>query len=172
MKSYPYCGLAEIFEESQLKPVGTSVEDFKELDTFIQRHESDFLHDGGIFTFVISREGVLKLAVRRSEHVACAGRQDVLSAGEIGFLREKGSWVVDTISNHSRGYCPEPESWPVVESVLSGLDIGFPDYWTTVFHFRQCEQCGQVSILKEYDPFCPFCEIELPSKWNITPTLG
>ncbi|MEU6730442.1 hypothetical protein ABZ917_42625 [Nonomuraea wenchangensis] len=35
-------------------------------------------------------DGVLLLAPRRSEHVACAGGRPVLSAGEISFAREAG----------------------------------------------------------------------------------
>ncbi|CAM5508234.1 hypothetical protein STANM309S_03657 [Streptomyces tanashiensis] len=40
------------------------------------------------FTFVVGTDGILRLAPRRSEHVACAGGAMVLSAGEIGFVRE------------------------------------------------------------------------------------
>lgn len=36
-------------------------------------------------TFVIDSSGILRLAPRRSEHVACAGGGPVLSAGEVTF---------------------------------------------------------------------------------------
>lgn len=39
------------------------------------------------FTFVVDLAGVLRLAPRHSEHVACAGGRDVLAAGEITFSR-------------------------------------------------------------------------------------
>ena len=38
-------------------------------------------------TFVIGVDGVLRVADRRSEHVACAGGGDVLSAGELTAIR-------------------------------------------------------------------------------------
>ncbi|PSM45330.1 hypothetical protein C6Y14_00035 [Streptomyces dioscori] len=40
------------------------------------------------FTFMVGVDGALRLAPRRSEHVACAGGAMVLSAGEISFVRE------------------------------------------------------------------------------------
>jgi hypothetical protein len=37
------------------------------------------------FTYVVDVDGVLRLAPRRSEHVACAGGGEVLGAGEVTF---------------------------------------------------------------------------------------
>ncbi|MEV4174966.1 hypothetical protein [Nonomuraea sp. NPDC049709] len=46
------------------------------------------------FTFVVDLDGTLRLAARRSEHVACAGGRPVLSAGEIAFERSAAGWNV------------------------------------------------------------------------------
>lgn len=59
------------------------------------------------FTFVVGLDGTLRLAPRRSEHVACAGGAMVLNAGEIGFVREADRWAVSEVSNQSTGYCPD-----------------------------------------------------------------
>jgi hypothetical protein len=62
------------------------------------------------FTFVVALDGLLRLAPRRSEHVACAGGADVTAAGEMGFARGAGRWAVDEVTNHSTGYCPDLDS--------------------------------------------------------------
>ena len=61
---------------------------------------------GEPFTFVVDLEGVLRLAPRRSEHVACAGGRPVLSAGEVSFERGPDGWEVTSATNQSTGYCP------------------------------------------------------------------
>src|SRR6185369_17742 len=65
------------------------------------------------FTFVVALDGELRLAPRRSEHVALAGGHDVLAAGEIAFAAASG-WYVVEVTNQSTGYCPDPDSWPAV----------------------------------------------------------
>jgi hypothetical protein len=71
------------------------------------------------FTFVVSLDGQLRLAPRRSEHVDCAAGQPVLAAGEVLFSQDWAGWSVIEISNQSAGYCPDPDSWP-------GQDAGPP----------------------------------------------
>lgn len=58
------------------------------------------------FTVVVGTDAALRLAPRRSEHVACADGEAVLSAGEIGFTREAARSVVVDVSNHSTGVLP------------------------------------------------------------------
>src|SRR5687767_10159400 len=69
-------------------------------------------------TFVVSAEGVLLVADRHSEHVACAGGRPVRAAGELCFALEGGRATVTRASNQSTGYCPEPESWADVAAAL------------------------------------------------------
>ncbi|WP_405523031.1 hypothetical protein [Streptomyces canus] len=59
------------------------------------------------FTFVVALDGLLRLAPRRSEHVACAGGADVRAAGEMGFARAADRWAVHEVTNHSTGYWPD-----------------------------------------------------------------
>ncbi|QIY75502.1 hypothetical protein HEP84_47200 [Streptomyces sp. RLB1-33] len=42
------------------------------------------------FTFVAGTDGALRLAPRRSEHVACASGDRALGAGEVSFYRDAG----------------------------------------------------------------------------------
>ena len=59
-------------------------------------------------TFVVGEDGLLRLAPRRSEHVACAGGGRVAAAGEMVVDR---SGEIAEVSNQSTGYCPEPTCW-------------------------------------------------------------
>src|SRR5258705_4356358 len=82
------------------------------------------------FTFAIGVDGVLRLAPRRSEHVACAGGGAVLSAGEIGFARSDDGWLVREVAHQSTGYCPDADSWPAVAAALERAELAAPAGFT------------------------------------------
>ncbi|WP_408994721.1 hypothetical protein [Streptomyces sp. 1268] len=119
------------------------------------------------FTFVVSTDGMLRLAPRRSEHVACAGGENVLSAGEISFTREADRWVVDDVSNQSTGYCPDVVSWPAVAHALDAIELGHPSRFTHHVVFRRCPGCQEHNIVREDDFVCVFCGSDLPKAWNL-----
>ncbi|WP_405828075.1 MULTISPECIES: hypothetical protein [unclassified Streptomyces] len=119
------------------------------------------------FTFVVDTAGVLRLAPRRSEHVACAGGGPVLGAGEIGFRRESGRWVVREVSNQSTGYCPDAGSWTAVADALDAAGIGHPPGFTHEVVFRRCPSCRELNIVREEDFVCVFCDGALPREWNV-----
>ncbi|MGW6057381.1 hypothetical protein [Streptomyces sp. NPDC055189] len=119
------------------------------------------------FTFVVGTDGVLRLAPRRSEHVACAEGESVLSAGEIGFTREADRWVVDDVSNQSTGYCPDVSSWPSVCRALDRAGLGRPSGFTHEVVFRRCPGCREHNIVREADFVCVFCGGDLPGVWNV-----
>ncbi|SET14596.1 hypothetical protein [Nonomuraea wenchangensis] len=123
------------------------------------------------FTFVVGADGVLLLAPRRSEHVACAGGRPVLSAGEISFARQAGRWVVGDVSNHSTGYCPDVGSWPSVAQALDRAGLGRPSGFTHEVVFRRCPGCQEHNIVRESDFVCVFCGGDLPEKWNVDPPV-
>lgn len=81
----------------------------------------DIIDAGEPLTFVIDLRGDLRLAPRRSEHVACAGGEPVLSAGEITFERGADGWEVTSVTNLSTGYCPEASSWPAAGRALDRI---------------------------------------------------
>lgn len=119
-----------------------------------------------IATFVICEDGVLRLADRRTEHVACAGGEPVLAAGEITLEspREGQVYVVEA-TNQSTGYCPEPECWDALARALESIGTRHPERFTTEFTFRRCPACGQINIVKE-DLSCGVCGTQLPEHWN------
>ncbi|HJY76311.1 MAG TPA: hypothetical protein VKE95_06740 [Burkholderiales bacterium] len=128
---------------------------------------SDFDRSGrNIQTFVVSEDGSLRVADRRSEHVACAGGAAVLAAGEITFLRIGTSVEAEEVTNQSTGYCPEPESWNAMAEALARAGIRGPGRYSTEFVFRRCEHCGQINIVKEGIFECVVCNHALPATWN------
>lgn len=121
------------------------------------------------FTFVVDTGGFLRLAPRRSEHVACAGGGRVLSAGEIGFARRDGRWTVHEVSNQSTGYCPDVDSWPAVVEALDRIGLEHPREFTFEFVFRRCNRCQERNIVREGEFACVFCGDDLPLSWNVDP---
>ncbi|MFE2723046.1 hypothetical protein [Kitasatospora sp. NPDC059327] len=119
------------------------------------------------FTFVVDAGGVLRLAPRRSEHVVCAGGEEVLSAGEMSFREESGRWVIDEVSNQSTGYCPDVVSWPAVAEALDRMGIRRPSGFTYEVVFRRCRSCRELSIVREEDFVCVLCDEGLPREWNV-----
>lgn len=118
-------------------------------------------------TFVIDAEGLLRVADRGSEHVACAGGRPVLSAGEMYFRQTENGWRVKEASNQSTGYCPEPESWPAVAAALDRAGIPHPGRFTHELVFRRCPACGERSIVKDGWFTCGMCGADLPGTWNL-----
>jgi hypothetical protein len=121
------------------------------------------------FTYVVGVDGVVRLAPRRSEHVACAGGGDVLAAGEISFLRQPSGWTVGEVTNQSTGYCPDTDCWPAVASALDRAGLARPDGFTTGFVFRRCEFCFYLNVVKDEDFTCCLCGEDLPPMWNVDP---
>ena len=117
-----------------------------------------------IATYVIDGEGYLRLADRRSEHVACAEGMPVQAAGEMTFHTRTGD--VLEISNQSTGYCPEAASWSAVEAALDAFEIAHPREFTLAIEFRRCPSCEERNVVKDGWYFCDLCGAELPQDWN------
>jgi hypothetical protein len=115
---------------------------------------------------VIDLVGMLRLAPRRSEHVACAGGAPVLSAGEITFVHDDGRWRAGEISNQSTGYCPDLTSWAAVRQALDRAGIDHPGRFTCPIVFRRCPRCQERNIVKDEYYVCAICDTELPGMWN------
>jgi len=165
-RTYRYVGPPEILMKSRSAPKGVAITSADDLRTWIkttgQRAGSQI-----VATFVIDANGSLLIADRRSEHVACAGGEPVLSAGEIGFLVDDGELEVIEVSNQSTGYCPEPESWPQVASALDRIPFEHPGMFTQKIVFRRCTSCNQINIVKDAWMVCLFCGKDLPANWNV-----
>ncbi|MDN3358888.1 hypothetical protein [Actinomadura sp. DC4] len=118
------------------------------------------------FTFVVDLAGVLRLAPRRSEHVACAGGSAVLGAGEITFARDGERWAVEDISNQSTGYCPDLTSWAAVRHALDRAGLAHPGRFTAPIVFRLCPGCHERNLVKDGHFACAICGAALPERWN------
>lgn len=122
---------------------------------------------GEAYTYVVDVVGVLRLAPRRSEHVACAAGDEVLAAGEMTFDKGADGWAVTDVTNQSTGYCPEPSCWPAVAEALEHAGIGHPSRFTAEFVFRRCPDCAQLNIVKNGVFACDVCGADLPAEWNV-----
>ncbi|MFE8014178.1 hypothetical protein ACFU3O_15735 [Streptomyces antibioticus] len=160
-RRYGYVGPEDIRRAALLDAGGGRViRSAADLDAYV----SD---EGEPYTYVVGLDGLLRLAPRRSEHVACADGGDVLGAGEISLRRGPDGWEVLEISNQSTGYCPDPDSWPAVAAALDRLGVGRPDRFTHALVFRRCEHCGERNVVREAVFVCVFCDADLPHAWNL-----
>ena len=161
VRIYRYVGPPSFREAAIRKSaLGCAIEQPSDLQRWIERNWNDAEADNMLMaTFTVSCMGKLYLAPRRSEHVACAGGQDVLSAGEIGFSKAAQAVYV---SNQSTGYCPEPESWPAVAAALVAVPIACPQDFTLKVIFRSCPACQSRNIVKDNWFACALCNATLP----------
>lgn len=164
---YQYVGPEEIRLRSAQSPTGRAIESASNLRQWLRITEQRPNRDGLIpLTFVVDEHGILRVADRGSEHIACSGGLPVLSAGEMFFSDEDTAIKLIEVSNQSTGFCPEPESWPVVASALDRVGIAHPGYFTAAITFRRCPACGQRNIVKDGWFVCDVCDAELPAVWN------
>ena len=151
---YRYVGPADVRAATAGSPPGRPIRSI----TDVTRDDLD-----EPLTYVVGLDGILRVAPRRSEHVACAAGSDVLGAGELTIAGD-GS-VVD-ITNQSTGYCPDLVSWAAVEAALRRAGLGTPDGFTAAVVFRRCPGCGERNIVRDDDLVCAICGADLPSDWN------
>ncbi|RPE41493.1 hypothetical protein EDD90_4579 [Streptomyces sp. Ag109_O5-1] len=165
-RGYRYVGPAELAVMSpQSTGAGALITSASDFSTWVGRQSPAELAEP--FTYVVDLDGRLRLAPRRSEHVACAGGAAVLGAGEITFVREADRWTVSEVSNQSTGYCPDLTSWPAVARALDRIPLGHPSGFTYEVVFRRCPRCAEHNIVREADFVCVFCGSELPTTWNV-----
>lgn len=163
-RQYHYIGPAEIRNTARTQPSGTSILCVADLRTWLASTTTEHTQEGyWIATFTISIDKRLQLANRRSEHIACAAGGPVLSAGELTIDQ---NYEVAEISNQSTGFCPEPESWWVVEAVLNRIGIKHPGRFTNIIIFRLCSHCNACNIVKDAWFYCQLCDAKLPERWN------
>ncbi|MFG3016338.1 hypothetical protein ACGFZB_39045 [Streptomyces cinerochromogenes] len=164
---YRYGGPAELRPDAGTGPDVNRVGSAAEFEAWAAARPAAELDEP--FTYVVGTDGALRLAPRRSEHVACAGGDAVRSAGEITFARRAGHWTVTDVSNHSTGYCPDVTSWPAVAEALERAGLAHPGGFTHAVVFRRCPACQERGIVHEGEFVCVFCGGELPEAWNVEP---
>jgi hypothetical protein len=167
MRLYRYIGPKQIADRVAAALKGTPIRCAADLIQWIEVTGQELDQDDCVIaTFVIAAAGELLVADRRSEHVACAGRQPVLSAGELTIHVANSEATIVGVSNQSTGYCPEPESWPAVESALKAAGIEAPNTFTFCCTFRLCPKCINKNLVKEGVFECGVCGSDLPLKYN------
>src|SRR5262245_38567290 len=146
MRLYRYIGPKRIADRATPTPAGTPIRSAADVARWVRESGQQPGPDGCVIaTFVVDAAGVLLVADRRCEHVACAGRQPVQSAGEITFRGGGRTVEVAAVSNQSTGYCPEPESWPAVVAALSAAGLEPPEGFALACQFRRCLGCGSLT---------------------------
>ncbi|RKH66280.1 hypothetical protein D7X55_09425 [Corallococcus sp. AB049A] len=166
LNAYTYVGPEEIRRAVMAHPAGVSIRAREDLDRWLHAHP-DAMEEGA--TWVVDLTGCLRLAPRRSEHVACAGGEEVLAAGEFHFQRTATGWDIAGASNQSMGYCPDTDCWDALSLALTRAGIRGPPGFTHAITFRRCTRCGEFNLVKEQWFVCAFCDADLPALWNVAP---
>jgi hypothetical protein len=169
-RPYHYDGPGAIASRVRTAPAGVRIDLADDVRRWVRQTDQEPDDSGHVTaTFVIDESGALRIADRRSEHVACAGGGLVLSAGEMTFRIAAGRVEVVGTTNQSTGYCPEPESWPAVRAALERAGLQPPPGFDPAFTFRRCERCRSVNIVKDGVFECGVCSAPLPDHWNFAP---
>ncbi len=167
MRLYRYVGPKQIAERAPQAPAGAPIRSAADVVRWSRDTGQRPDRDGCVVaTFVVDRHTVLLAADRHEEHVACAGRQSVLAAGEITFRLRGGTVEVPAVSNQSTGYCPEPESWSAVAEALAAAGLESPAGFDPLCVFRRCPACGSINVVKGGAFECGVCGSELPADYN------
>lgn len=166
-KLYRYVGPDCIHSTAAKALPGMRIDSSRNLLNWLRATNQEQNREGlFVVTFVVDQLEALRVSERRSEHINCSGGTPVLSAGEMFFnVADQTIEVVD-VTNHSTGFCPEPESWPVVAAALDRLGIQHPGRFTGLVFYRLCSACGQRNIVKDGWLVCGTCGASLPSSWN------
>ena len=163
-RSYAYVGPKEIFDIAMTQPSGIEIGSIEDLKDWLGTDPTEIRPDGStVATFTIGNDFKLRLAPRRSEHVACASGGPVFAAGEITISDD---FEITEITNQSTGFCPEPDCWAIVAKTLDQLQLKRPNDFTTSIIFRLCPKCNQRNIVKDSWYQCDTCNSELPEQWN------
>ncbi|MEU7793061.1 hypothetical protein AB0J77_23060 [Micromonospora tulbaghiae] len=164
-RRYAYVGPAE-FRDRVVAVDAVAVDSVASLDEWLTGRDRQDLAEP--VTFVVDLDGVLRLAPRRSEHIALAGGRNVLAAGEMAFALVGGGWHVSEVTNQSTGYCPDPDCWPAVAKALDRIGVPHPGRLTDRVIFRRCPACRERNIVRDDDFTCALCGDTLPARWNLT----
>ncbi|MBL8683000.1 MAG: hypothetical protein JNK05_27790 [Myxococcales bacterium] len=151
---YRYIGPESVRVRASTEPRGTPIRSLADLTDFARR-EPTFSSEGA--TFVVLEDDTLRLAPRRSEHVACASGAPVRAAGELALSLVRGRWTVTYCSNQSTGYCPDPACFGALATALDALGVARPLAWTSSFVLRRCELCAQIQVIKDEVYECAVC---------------
>src|SRR5215831_9143131 len=98
MKLYQYIGPKRLADLVRPGSLGAAIQSTADVLAWAKATGQTLIDGRVTATFVVDASGMLRVADRRSEHVACAGGQAVRSAGEITFSLGRSVEVVE-VSN-------------------------------------------------------------------------
>jgi len=163
-RQFGYVGPTRILDATRGQPPGVELMSGRDLRARIPARSGEQV----IWTYVVSCDGVLVIADRHREHVVCAGRRPVLTAGElITEVGDDGHVLIVGVSNQSTGYCPDASSFPAFAEAARAAGLEPPDWWTFACEFRRCGSCGALQIVKDEWFVCWECEADLPLDYNV-----
>lgn len=163
---YDYIGTKEIYENVKPQFQGTCIYNVNDINNWIKTHQQQGdVYGNIIVTFVLMPDYTLCISDRHSEHVQCANRNPVLSAGEMTFEVNRKNMVqnIAQITNQSTGYCPSPASWKKLEKTLTSFNIEYPENFDPAYIFSYCVHCQSLKIIKDNHYFCAYCNNALPT---------
>jgi hypothetical protein len=163
---YRYIGPAEILARVRETAPGNVICCPEDVRRWVRETKQVVQAGSVVATFVVDSTGMLRIADRCSEHVACAGGQPVRSAGEMTFQLGQEIEILE-VSNQSTGYCPAVESWGAVARSLVAAGFSVPEGFALSCEFRRCLQCGDINLVKDGFFVCGSCEAELPARYNV-----
>ena len=166
---FHYVGPAAIRASCEGNPAGRVIENAESLRAWLANLQREDRDADGWATYTIGTDGLLRLAHRRTEHVACAGAGEVLAAGEVQF---DPSGEVVWLSNNSTGFCPDLSSFEAVSATFSAAGLSPPPAFDHAVVFRRCRACGERSVIKDDDFRCGVCEAPVSRVWNFDLALG
>ncbi len=112
-------------------------------------------------TYIVDQRGMVWVAERHVEHIACARGEPVLAAGELTVDLSVKEFEILAATNQSTGYCPEPECWHALAEALDAAGLDRPDGFEYAFRFGRCRKCRSITVIKEDDFSCAECGSEL-----------
>ena len=168
-RTYGYVGPAEIADAVRGQPAGWAVRSVEDVRAWLASQVAPArgeVASSVICTYTVDADGVLHVADRHSEHVACAGFAPVRAAGELGLEVSARDVEVTYLSNQSTGFCPDVGCLGAVQAALRAAGLEPPEAWSAAFTFRRCTGCGMRNVVKEDWFVCGMCGEELPADWN------
>ncbi|MEM9189417.1 MAG: hypothetical protein AAGF12_09595 [Myxococcota bacterium] len=168
-RHYTYVGPESIRSACEGEPPGHAISDIEQLHAWLDELCRLDPSAEGWATYVVGIDGQLRVAHRRTEHVACAGGGDVLGAGEVQF---DDTGEVLWISNYSSGYCPDVSCYEEVRSAFERANLPLPSSFSHAVVFRKCPACGARNVIKDEDFHCAICTAPVPREWNFAKQTG
>lgn len=166
MRLYHYIGPKELLRSLDNTSPRHELTGPSGLEQFAKSIGVSFWNGSATFSYVVLPPMRLFIADRRSEHLACARGEPVLTAGEITFTKGSSGLEVSAANNLSTGYCPESSSWGALDLALRAANLSGIHGFAPSFEFRFCAECSMTCVIKNEVYECPRCLGVLPREWN------